>query len=178
MFPEVLTNLMLVALFAVPILIGILSLFFKRWRGRLIHYSVLSLAGLLTVTYLTVTVSSTPTEAHTQKGDDIAHTIDDGGMRRPRCMIPGIVRNRRSSGDIKVKGDMVGYRNMPEFTIGPGENSDTHTPLCDVDHFTVPDKSFTYKSRTYNAGQWSSYFGWGKIACYDGDPVDCRKTYG
>jgi len=34
MFPEMLSNLTMVALFAVPVLVGVLSLFVKRWRGR------------------------------------------------------------------------------------------------------------------------------------------------
>lgn len=60
MFPEVLSNLTIVALFAVPVLVGLLSLFVKRWRGRLIRYSVIAMAALLVLTYLTVTMSGQP----------------------------------------------------------------------------------------------------------------------
>ena len=60
MLPEVLFNVTLVALFAVPVLVCVLSLFLKRWRGKLIHYSIIALAVLLVATYLTVTMSGQP----------------------------------------------------------------------------------------------------------------------
>ncbi|MDE0312295.1 MAG: hypothetical protein OXI52_08525 [Caldilineaceae bacterium] len=60
MYPEALSKLMMVALFAVPVLVAVLSLFVKRWRGRLIRYSVIAMAALLVLTYLTVTMSGQP----------------------------------------------------------------------------------------------------------------------
>lgn len=60
MFPEVLSNLTIVALFAAPALVAVLSLFVKRWRGRLIRYSVIAMAALLVLTYLPVTISGQP----------------------------------------------------------------------------------------------------------------------
>jgi len=60
MFPEALSKLTMVALFAVPVLVGVLSMFVTRWRGRLIRYSVIAMATLLVLTCLTVTMSGQP----------------------------------------------------------------------------------------------------------------------
>ena len=51
MFQENAIDYMLMRLFGIPVLAGILCLWFKKWRGKIVHYTAIGLAVMVVVMY-------------------------------------------------------------------------------------------------------------------------------
>ncbi len=100
-----------------------------------------------------------------EESDDLVELMPE------RCDQPGIVKNR-SSFVVLIKGD---YAGKPyEFqvrTLYPGQDSDKHTDMCDVDYFTVPT-TWWFNIDHRHAHQWSPYISYNTFVCYDKEYVE------
>lgn len=113
-----------------------------------------------------VVVSSTPTQAG---------KIDN--LKGARCSIPGVVKNRSSS-VMLVRGDLPDDSRQRTYTLYPGQDSDRHTPLCDVDYYTVTNKKFWHLAILHKANKFTGYIGFASFKCVNlGNHVDCYKIW-
>lgn len=101
-------------------------------------------------------------------------------VKGARCSIPGIVKNRTSH-TMMVRGDLPGDSTQRSYVLYPGQDSNRHTPLCDVDYFTVTGTHFWYTGIRYPPNRWSGYIGWSTYECKpkpSSSDVNCKKVGG
>lgn len=76
----------------------------------------------------------------------------------------GVVNNA-SSFNMKIRGNLTEGGQPQTLTLGPGQNSERDTVMCDVDDVTVPDDIW-YLWYWRDANDWAKIRSW-NLHCFD-----------
>ncbi len=134
----------------------------------------------ITLLILTVLLASTLVPSASAMGDLEAPSYSEDARCTFPTNWPGIVKNR-SNKTIIVRGDLPDDPTQRSYSLYPGQDSDRHTPLCDVDYFTVPDAYFYFKNerKLLEPNEWTPYIGWSTFQCENitgSSRLMCRLT--